>query len=563
MKNIPPAVLFFDRPFAAGMAHLWLRDYFFSAGFTLHDADIPPWKQQVMSLDGPELPDYLSELDWPEMVRHTLARINGRYGYTIHTAEQQQTFINYVKQYAAKVEQQFLQLNVRAVVIFGNYRVETKIAAYFARRYQARLLCIESFFLQEYFYLEAEQRQIANHHGFIGDWPFYRNFVITEQQQQVLKQMMLNRESHGLLDGYIQLPAKNGIQHTRLDQCNGKVGLLLGQVAYDAVIVNDLQSFDSQFAFLSYVIEQFLLLSDDGDLLVCRLHPLEARYGDDTRIQLEARFGLHPRVLLLSDQQCNTYELMQRADFGVVANSQSGLEMIYRDKPVLVCANPYYAIAQFCLQAHDAETISFQLSRLLQGWQPSAVQLDKAKHYLAALVFYHLTARSKDAVYQKLDIMMLCQQQDQVSLQQQQQEYTARQLSVMPDGNIGRLHLALPAGISAEHRCLLLGVGSFGQYFAERLAQQFHQVPLYCTDLPADCQQRLQGQAVMLFKPVLLTQVDIIIVSWPLDKTQQFLRRLNTDELSDKVLYHVIKRQRAECCEFQFSLLSPSGEPLL
>src|SRR5690606_38922608 len=128
--------------------------------------------------------------------------------------------------------------------IFGNYRIETKLAAYFCNKYQAQLICIEGFFLQNYFYLEAGSTQIANHHGFIQKWPYVRNLKITDEQRRHVDRLMYEREYHGLLNDYITMPEpdRDGNKYIqRIQRCRGKVGMLLGQVAYDAVIVNDLR----------------------------------------------------------------------------------------------------------------------------------------------------------------------------------------------------------------------------------------------------------------------------------------------------------------------------------
>ena len=116
--------------------------------------------------------------------------------------------------------------------------------------------------MQNYFYLEPNSTQIDNHHAFIQKWPFIRNLKTTNEQLNTLDTLMRDRENHGLLNSYISMPAASKNLSDKLQkikQCKGKVGLILGQMPYDAVIVNDLLAFPEQILFLRFVIYQFLI----------------------------------------------------------------------------------------------------------------------------------------------------------------------------------------------------------------------------------------------------------------------------------------------------------------
>ena len=552
-SNIIPSVLFLDQPFAAGMVHLWLREYFFEKGFTILGGELPPWKENLLLSEYSDIADdYLNELDWDEMIRHTVARLNGRYGYNLETGEQKAKIINCFKDYAKKMERQFSNDNVRTVVIFGNYRIETKLGAFFSHKYQVQLICIESFFLQNYFYLEPNSTQIANHHAFIQKWPFIRNLKVPQEQLDALDVLMRERESHGLLNGYISMPvASENLPDKlhKLSQCKGKVGLVLGQVSYDAVIVNDLTAFPQQILFIRFIIEQFLLKAGVDDLIVCRLHPLEARYGDQTMELLQQDYAKHPQVLLLSADDCNTYQLMEVVDFGIVANSQSGLEMLYRDKPVLVCGNPYYAVAGFCLQATDQATIQVQLSKLLAGWHPTEKDLAIAKQYLCGLIFHHLCLRNKTDVWQKLDAipsLSLLQNQQSAKLIK---DNKSKGLKVMPNAKVGHVVLDVPDDLPEHESILVLGAGTFAQHFALHSKLKL----TFCSDLPADCQRTIENHPVMLIEKKLLVEHQVIVVSWPPDKWRQLLTMMDNKIMHQKTIYHIEKIQKEKYCEFNFT----------
>jgi capsule polysaccharide modification protein KpsS len=550
-----PSVLFLDQPFAAGMVHLWLREYFFEKGFTILGGKLPPWKENLLLSEYSDIDeDYLNELDWEEMIRHTVARLNGQYGYNLETKEEKSKIISCFKDYAKKMERQFSTHNVKAVVIFGNYRVETKLGAYFSHKYHVQLICIESFFLQNYFYLEPNSTQIANHHAFIQKWPFMRNLKVSREQLDALDILMRERESHGLLNDYISMPVASENLSSKLQKikkCKGKVGLILGQVPYDAVIVNDLLAFPEQILFLRFVIEHFLMQCTSDDLIVCRLHPLEARQGNDTAKQLQMIFADNPQVLLLSGDDCNTYQIMSFADFGIVANSQSGLEMIYRDKPVLVCGNPYYAVEQFCLQATDKETIQVQLSKLLTGWCPSEKKLMVAKQYLCGLIFNHLCRRNKADVYQKLEnIPGLSALQNQNTAKIIKQNIQ-KKLTIMPNAKVGRVELLTPDDILQIKSLLVVGVGSFAQYLVSSTKLDF----TFCSDLPADCQLSVQHYPVQLLDHQLITKHQVILICWPKHKCLQLLAEFRAQDMQDKTFYRIEKSQKENNCEFRFCLI--------
>lgn len=554
LKSLP-SVLFLDQPFAAGMVHLWLREYFFLKGVNIVGGKLPPWKENLLLSDDSNLDeDYLEELDWQEMSRHTMARLNGQYGYNIETEEDKAKAINCFKAYAKTMEQHFTNGNVKVVVIFGNYRIETKLGAYFSHKYQAQLICLESFFLQHYFYLEPNSTQIANHHAFTQKWQFIRNLKVSQEQLDTLDVLMRERESHGLLDDYISMPQASKNLPSKLQkikQCEGKVALLLGQVPYDAVIVNDLLAFSQQVLFLRFVIEQFLAHCSADDLIVCRLHPLEAKQGDNTAKELYELFGDHPQVVILSGDDCNTYQVMSYADFGVVANSQSGLEMIYRDKPVLVCGNPYYGVEQFCLKATDKETIQVQVSKLLAGWRPSENNLMIAKKYLCGLIFHHLCRRNKADIWQKLD--------DIPALSTLQNQYTdemvkknkRQKLTIMPNANVGRVELHIADEVLTSHSVLVVGAGTFAHYLVSVDKLDFR----FCSDLPADCQQSIQHYSVEKLEPQIIEQHELILISWPKDKCLQLLVDIGARNMKSKTFYHIEKLQHEDCCEFRFCLI--------
>ncbi|MBL4630577.1 MAG: hypothetical protein JKY14_05270 [Paraglaciecola sp.] len=553
-KSIP-SVLFLDQPFAAGMAHLWLREYFFDKGFTILGGKLPPWKENILLSEYTDIDEnYLNELDWEEMIRHTVARLYGQYGYNIETKEDKAKIIRCFKNYAKEIEHQFSAHNVKTVVIFGNYRIETKLGAYFSHKYQIQLICIESFFLQNYFYLEPNSTQIANHHAFIQKWPFIRNFKVPQVQLNTLEILMRERENHGLLNGYISMPEASenlsGKLH-KIKTCKGKVGLILGQVPYDAVIVNDLLAFPEQFSFLRFVIEKFLMQSTSDDLIVCRLHPLEAKQGDNTAKQLQEAFADNHQVILLSGDDCNTYQIMSFSDFGIVANSQSGLEMIYREKPVLVCGNPYYAVEKFCLQATDKETIQVQLSKLLNGWCPSVKELMVAKQYLCGLVFNHLCLRNKADVYQKLDNipgLNALQNQSAAKLARLNQQ---KGLTIMPNANIGRVELLIPDDILKQKSVLVVGVGTFAQYLVSSTALDV----TFCSDLPADCQLAVQHHPVQLIDHQLMNKHQVILICWPKNKCFKLLAEFGVQNMHGKTFYRIEKLQQQSNCQFRFCLI--------
>ena len=244
---------------------------------------------------------------------------------------------------------------------------------------------------------------------------------------------------------------------------------------------------------------------------------------------------------------------MEKADFGIVANSQSGLEMIYRNKPVLVCANPYYAVDKFCLRATDEQTIEVQLKKLIDGWCAEKKHLTIAKQYLCGLIFHHLCLRDKASVWQRLDNITHCnEKKNQSMLLLANNKH--QDMVVMPNAKIGRVVIDLPESELKNKNILVIGAGSFSQHLALSTSIDFS----FCSDLPADCLMTVNNMPVHPLTNELVIRHDVILISWPLDKCEAFLSTMMEHNLiRDKTIFFVDKRQDVHECKFKFTPISP------
>src|SRR5690606_34001828 len=196
-------------------------------------------------------------------------------------------------------------------------------------------------------------------------------------------------------------------------------------------------------------------------------------------------------------------------------------------------------------------TIQVQLGRLLSGWAPSVQQLDVAKRYLCGLLFHHLCPRNKADVWQRLQqmtsIQLLLNEDTLETANQRKRD----RIGIMPNAKVGSVELNLPDAEFEGKKILVLGIGSFSQFLAEVAGLDL----TFCSDLPADCQQKMANYPVNLYEPALLEQAQVVLICWPTQKCWDFINSLEQTVFADKALYHIEKLQLDSRCEFHCKAL--------
>ncbi len=164
----------------------------------------------------------------------------------------------------------------------------------------------------------------------------------------------------------------------QLPPCKRPTLLYLGQVSTDAAVLYGRRGFASQPAAIAaaaaYAAEQ-------GLRLVVKLHPKEgpsfkdplpyfkgltARLLEGEPTFVAARQRLGDNLIVDSDNQYNTYQLIEHAEACVTLNSQAGLEALLMGKEVVLAGDAAYGQLGFTHEAEDAPSLEFCLNRVLR-----------------------------------------------------------------------------------------------------------------------------------------------------------------------------------------------------
>lgn len=165
------------------------------------------------------------------------------------------------------------------------------------------------------------------------------------------------------------------------------LALLLGQVPFDSVIAYDSPHYEHLDEFINHVISIFSEMPDWG--LVVRLHPLETiLYGSPTVKALPK--SLPENVRLVIGREYNTYDLMDLCRFGVTINSQSGLEMLAKHKPVLIAGDAFYGHKGFTVDLGKKEELGLKLEQVMASPALDKEQISLVDRFLYRFIFEYL-----------------------------------------------------------------------------------------------------------------------------------------------------------------------------
>lgn len=189
--------------------------------------------------------------------------------------------------------------------------------------------------------------------------------------------------------------------------------LLLTQVARDFSIASRRNRFKSSIAFYLRFIDAFLARSKGT--LVIKLHPYEsATYADrrtPTRDVIERHVRSLPanqqRRIHLFDTHC-VDSLIDNAAYAVTLNSQAGLQVVARGKPLVCFGSPFYGGKGFTTDANCIEAF-FDLP---SPTELNSVQIDKFWTYMSGC-FAHLigTGETEKALRRLSSISLRSRQQ--------------------------------------------------------------------------------------------------------------------------------------------------------
>ena len=158
--------------------------------------------------------------------------------------------------------------------------------------------------------------------------------------------------------------------------------LLLCQCAVDTVITFDNPHYPNAIAAYRATVDACEAL---GIPLIVKAHPGDRPvYKDAIRALCEGREGIR---YVGGESDENVYRLMDACRAGVTINSQSGLEMMAKGKPVLAVGRAFYAPLPACRTLDAPDALRRAIGDLASGPAVTEGEQDVTERYLHHLLF--------------------------------------------------------------------------------------------------------------------------------------------------------------------------------
>jgi len=164
--------------------------------------------------------------------------------------------------------------------------------------------------------------------------------------------------------------------------------LIVLNISWDSSALGINSIFSSYYQWLLHTVEQ--VLNNTDSVVTIRQHPRErlpgSKSNDDFETLLTNRFGNTKRMnFIRSEDNVNTYELVNKAELVVVYSSTVGVEAVIAGKPVIVASNCYYTDMGF---VNRASTIEEYNTLLVTGCNNQLIATDTQKS--DAIICYYL-----------------------------------------------------------------------------------------------------------------------------------------------------------------------------
>lgn len=170
----------------------------------------------------------------------------------------------------------------------------------------------------------------------------------------------------------------------------GTTFLLLTNVSWDAQIHYESNIYDGMFDWLKDTIRFFL--DNPESHLIIRIHPAEVSGNIKSREPVSAWIKLNfPNLsnnicIIEPTSEISTYSLMNFADVGLIYASKSGLEMLAKNKPVIVAGEAWIKNKGLCEQPNDRDEYIEILARACAS--PLSIKRDIEKSLRYAHYFF-------------------------------------------------------------------------------------------------------------------------------------------------------------------------------
>ena len=311
-------------------------------------------------------------------------------------------FRQHPRQWATFFEQQLLQHQIEAVILFGDCRPIHATARRIALKHNIAVFVFEEGYVRPNF-VTLERFGVNNHSLLPRDPDFYlQNVPVPQQHEQELGYSF----HMVLLWGFLYYTTAITLQpffrqyrhHRPLQLSEGKVWLrsfgrklyyrhkekgvlahLTGPLSKSFYLVplqvyNDSQilthsNFKTVKAFIKYVAQSFAAHAPSHTHLVFKHHPMDRGYHDYHQLisKLGKQLGIAGRLHYIHDQHLPS--LLTHAIGTIVVNSTVGFSSLYHNTPVKTCGMAVYDIKgltyQGSLHTFWHEAPGFQINRRL------------------------------------------------------------------------------------------------------------------------------------------------------------------------------------------------------
>ena len=267
-------------------------------------------------------------------------------------------------------------------VTWGGTFIEPAIIAILCRRHRLPVFAIEFSFDPMRVHFDPSGR-IGNDFSFNKRWDLCRGVPLDRSQEKSIGEWIL-----GNYKGKSKAQPLDGLSEsvrTFIGRHPDKPLLLLGQCYIDTVITYDNPHFRSTDDAYAEVIEQ---CAAKGIPLVVKSHPGDR---EEYKLRLRERCARHPGIYyvgLESDE--NVYHLMDACSAGITINSQAGLEMLAKRKPVLNLGRSFYGEAGMSLVLRTRGELGGMIDALVAHAEAGFEVNQECRAYLYRLLFEHL-----------------------------------------------------------------------------------------------------------------------------------------------------------------------------
>lgn len=221
-------------------------------------------------------------------------------------------------------------------------------------------------------------------------WGTWSDLELTEADSRALDEYLADRRV-GLRtsDDYWAKVSGSTINRVR----GGRRAVLFTNLVWDSAVLGQDVAFASIVDWIVAAVEKFRDLGEHE--LVIRIHPAETKLsGRESRERmheaLSRRIAELPAnvIVVPSEDNVSSYELMDDADFGLVYSSTAGLEMALAGKPVIVAARTHYRGKGFTVDVSSPTEFDVAIDEIVSSPSIPRADVDLARRY-AALFFFH------------------------------------------------------------------------------------------------------------------------------------------------------------------------------